>query len=100
MFLKIYCCFQFEPVVEDTFGIEDNHQKLDEPNVSLEPAKLDRSQLKMTEQGYDLDSEELGVYDSSWKPSSFNAKSNRVNNSATAKPKMNPLETGVSSSFN
>jgi hypothetical protein len=64
--------------------------------VKREGPRLERGEIRATQQGFDASAESVGSYDSGFKPKTVTAEHITFKSSATAQPAFVSIEAGVS----
>ena len=67
-----------------------------QPKQSREKQMLDKGVVSSVEQGFDASAETVGSYHSGFTPRTFTAEEQTFKSSATAKPSLVSMQTGVS----
>ena len=67
-----------------------------QPKLSREEQKLEQGVVSSVQQGFDASAETVGTYQSGFTPKTFTAEEQTFKSSATAKPSLVSMQTGVS----
>ena len=67
-----------------------------QPKLSREEPRLDKGVVSSVQQGFDASAETVGTYHSGFTPRTFTAEEQTFKSSATAKPSLVSMQTGVS----
>ena len=67
-----------------------------QPKLSREEQRLDKGVVSSVQQGFDASAETVGTYHSGFTPRTFTAEEQTFKSSATAKPSLVSMQTGVS----
>ena len=67
-----------------------------QPKLSREEQRLDKGVVSSVQQGFDASAETVGTYQSGFTPKTFTAEEQTFKSSATAKPSLVSMQTGVS----
>ena len=67
-----------------------------QPKLSREEQRLDKGVVSSVQQGFDASAETVGPYHSGFTPRTFTAEEQTFKSSATAKPSLVSMQTGVS----
>lgn len=83
--------------MEDAKDLADEHVAGSvQPKQSREKQMLDKGVVSSVEQGFDASAETVGSYHSGFTPRTFTAEEQTFKSSATAKPSLVSMQTGVS----
>ena len=70
-----------------------------QPKLSREEQRLDKGVVSSVQQGFDASAETVGTYHDGFTPKTFTAEEQTFKSSATAKPSLVSMQTGVSFRF-